>query len=246
MPAVARLALFHVLANALLLWLGYYWLGLGEGHMPALIWSLFVALALVGCTGWIYGAAFAFFSEAKTERQVLPAYRIALRHLAPLTLALLVTLALYYGLARWAAYSPDPAATFASYLTLKLRKPVKPQSVLRAFNVALWIVRWVIVPVLLIPLMANIASLGWAGLRARKWRWIYWVAMPAALLCAQWIPLHLLGWVPHVGSFPAELASFVVRAVLAYLLFIAGWLALAFVTSRGKPSLTQASTVASP
>jgi hypothetical protein len=246
MRPVARLTLIHVLANALLLALGYYWLGVGEGHIPSLLWSLLVALALVVCTAWTYGAAFAFFSEADSERGVLPAYLIALRHLAPLTVAVLVALALYYGLARWAAYSPNPASTVASYLTLKLRKPVSPHAVLRVFNALLWLVRWVLVPVLLIPLLAAIASRGWAGWRAPRFRWLYWIAAPVSLLCALWIPLRLLGWVPHVGSFPVEMASFVVRAVLAYLLFIAGWLALAFVTSRSRPSLTQPSTVVSP
>jgi hypothetical protein len=246
MRPVARLTLFHLLANALLLWLGYYWLGVGEGRMTALLWSFAVALAIIAFTGWTYGATFVFFSEANQERRVVPAYRTALRHLAPLTLALLATLAVYYGLARWAGYSLNPASTLASYLTLKLRKPVSPQAVLRVFNGVLWVVRWVIVPVLLIPLLANIASRGWAGWRAFGSRWFYWIAAPVALLCAMWIPLRLLGWVPHVGSFGAEMASFVVRAVLAYLLFIAGWLVLAFAISAGKPRFTQPSTAVSP
>ena len=48
--SLAKLALTHALANALLLWLGYYWLGLGEGRAAALSWSALVALALVSVT----------------------------------------------------------------------------------------------------------------------------------------------------------------------------------------------------
>jgi len=242
MRPVARLTVCHVLADALLLTLGYYWLGVGEGRMPALLWSFLVAFALVTLTAWTYGAVFVFFSVG---HKVAPAYRIALRHLTPLTVTVLAVLAIYYGLARWGEYSTNPASTLASYLTLKLRKPVSPHAVSRIFNVALWVVRWVTVPALLAPLLANIATHGWAGCRVRALRWFYWIAAPAALLCAIWLPLRILGWVPQTGSFTAELASFVLRAFVAYLLFMAGWLALAFVTSAGKPRFTQPSTVAS-
>lgn len=245
MRPVATFTLLHMGANALLLGLGYYWLGVGEARITALLGSFVIALVLFCATSWIYGAAFVFFEE----RQIVPAYRTALRNLVPLTLAMLVALGIYYLLVRWADYSENPASTLASYLTLKLRKPVSPAGVLRAFNAVLWVVRWVIAPVLLIPVLANAASRGWSafrGIGALALRWFYWIAAPLLLLGALWVPLRLLGWVPHMGSFSAEMASFVVRALLAYLLFVAGWLVLAFVTSGGKPRLTQPSTAASP
>jgi hypothetical protein len=242
MRPVARFTLLHVLANALLLGAGYYWLGVGEGRMSALLWSFLLALALVACTSWTYGASLVFF----TNKQIGPAYRTALRHLTPLVLATLLTLAIYFLLARWASYSPNPASSVASYLTLKLRKPVSPHAVLRVFNTVLWVLRWVIVPVLLIPVLANIAARGWSGFRGLRSRWFDWLAAPVLLLCALWIPLRLLYWVPHFGSFGAEMASFISRASLAYLLFIAGLLALAFVTSLGRPRVAQPSTVVSP
>jgi hypothetical protein len=242
MRPVAGFALVHVVANALLLGAAYYWLGVGEGRMSALLGSFLLALVLVACTSWTYGASLVFF----TDKRIVQAYRTALRNLAPLILAVLLALAIYFLLAQWASYSPNPASTVASYLTLKLRKPVSPHAVLRIFNAVLWIVRWVIVPGLLIPVLASIASRGWSGFRDWSSRWFHWIAAPALLLCALWIPLHLLYWVPHFGSFGAEMASFVSRASLAYLLFIAGWLALAFVTSVGRPRVAQPSTVVSP
>ncbi len=100
-----------------------------------------------------------------------------------------------------------------------------------------WVLRWVVVPVLILPVGPAIVARGWAGFGAVASRcrvWLYWLEAPALLLAAVWAPLKLVGWVPHMHSFGGEMTSFVVRAAVAYLLFAAGWLGLAFVTAREK------------
>src|SRR5438552_2499740 len=42
-----QLAVIHLVGNGLLLWLGYYWLGIGESRASALIWSAAVLVAVV-------------------------------------------------------------------------------------------------------------------------------------------------------------------------------------------------------
>ena len=74
-------------------------------------------------------------------------------------------------------------------------------------------------------------------------KWWYWVATPLLLLCAFWVPLQILGWAPRAGNFELEDAQLPAAAALAYLLFGAAWLVLAFVTSAGRPRFTQPSTV---
>jgi hypothetical protein len=244
MKLSVKLALIHALANALLLWLGYYWLGLGEGRASALLWSALVAVALVSLGSWCYGAAFLYF-----DAPVLAAWRTALRHLLPLAVAAVFLVMLYFALDGFAASRNSWAATTASWFTLKLRKPVRPAAVLRAIEMVLWLVRWMVLPVLWLPMVAGIAALGWRGFRALGSRWrkpLYWVEAPVLLLMAAWLPLKLLAWVPEIGSFGLQMASFVARAAAAYLLFVAGWLAIAFVTSGGKPRLTQPKTAVSP
>ena len=106
-----------------------------------------------------------------------------------------------------------------------------------------------VLPVLWLPMVAGIASLGWRGFRAVGSRWrkpLYWVEAPVLLLMAAWLPLKLLAWVPEMAGFGLQMASFAARAAAAYLLFVAGWLAIAFVTSGGKPRLTQPKTAVSP
>jgi len=113
-----------------------------------------------------------------------------LARLGPLVAAAIVVLAIYLLLAAWAAYSPRPAFKIASYLTLTFRKPVKPASVLAVLNAALWLIRWMVVPVVLLPILSGIATQGWRGAAPRSRKPVYWVETPVLLVCALWIPLQ--------------------------------------------------------
>jgi len=231
MRSLAPLAATHLVGNALLLWLGYYWLGLGETRAATLAWSALVALLLLTLECWLHGATFAYFSGTR---------RLPLRRLPPLVAVAIVLLAAYWGLAQWAGYSGQPAFKIASYLTMTLRKPVKPATILKVFNIGLWLVRWMVAPAVALPIFSGIAS------RHQSRKWWYWIATPALLVCALWLPLRLMGWTPLTGGFAVEMFSFVVRLLTAYLLFVGAWLVLVFLTSGGSPRATQSSTAASP
>ena len=167
----------------------------------------------------------------------------------PLLISVGAVTGVYFLLARWDEYSSKPALQVASYLTLTFRKPVRPSSVARIFGTILWVIQWVILPVFLLPMFAAVASSGWSGYRAVgafARRWLYWIEAPVLLVCALWIPMKILGWVPRMSSFGMEMASFTARVVVAYLLFVNAWLVLAFVTSGGKPRFTQSRTAPSP
>jgi hypothetical protein len=123
-------------------------------------------------------------------------------------------------------------------LTLKFRKPVRPATVMRWFNAVLWMVRWVLLPADLLPLFSGVAARGWRGFNEFGWRRysrLYRLEVPLLTLCALWVPFRLVDWVPHVKSFSMEMASFTLRMVVGYLLFVSAAMVLAFLTSRGKP-----------
>ena len=239
------LAAVHVGGNALLLWLGYYWLGIGESRMASLLWSTIVALLLVCLACWLHAATFAYFVGQSPG--LSSSFRAALRNLLPILAAAILILALYLLLALWANYSTRPAFTISSWLTLKLRKPVRPNSVYRIFKTVTWLVRWLVLPVIVLPWIAAVSSRGWQGFRPKlAARRLYWLQAPVLLLCALWVPFKLLDWVPHVGSFTMEMVSFVIRLLAAYLLFVAAWLLLAFLTSGGRPAMIHSTTEAKP
>jgi len=222
-----QLTMIHLLGNALLLWLAYYWLGVGESRTATLIWSVSVLVALVCFTCLLHGATWVCFAGADLKS----ALRSTLRNLLPILVVVCAALALYLLLEQWAAYSEQPAFRIGSWLTLKVRKPVKPASVLWVFNAVLWIVEWVIIPVFLLPVAASAAIRGWRGLRPRAPQARYWILCPVLLLLALWVPQRLIGWTPYHGAFGLEMASFILRIMVAYVLFTAMWLWLARITA---------------
>lgn len=224
--ATRILWLMHLLGNALLLWCAYYWLSVGESSIARLAWSATLAVLMVAAAVWLHGTGFAFF---RTDRSTIgPAMRTALRTLLPLFVLAVVAMVLYWLLAWWRDYSAQPSFKIASYLTLKLRKPVKPATPQAVFNAVLWVVRWAIVPIVLLPVASSIASQGWGGFLGAGWKrsrqWKYWIQVVLLVLAGVWLPLHLITWVPWFASFGMQMTSFLVRLLIAYLLFVASWL----------------------
>ena len=219
--AARKLLLLHLVANALLLWLGYEWLGVGESTGARLLLSASDALAILALLCWFHGATLVFFRTGG-EPEINGAFRTALRHVPALLVAAILVLVLY-GLLVWAAAaSGQPAFRIASWLTLKLRTPVKPATVARIFLGGFWIVRWVVLPVGLLPMASGIAARGWRGFGQFTWRggWRYWLEVPLLLVAGLVLPFVLLGWVPAVSEFTLEVISFLLRMLAAYLLFV--------------------------
>ena len=231
-----RLFAIHVAGNGVVLGLAYYWLGIGESRAATLAWSAVLALIILCLACCLHGGTLVFF-RAGESRSLSVAFRTTLRHMAPFLAAVVLIAAVYWLLAQWAAYSTTPALHIASWCTLKLRKPIKPATVMRVFNFVLALVRWMVIPVFVLPMFSGVAALGWRGFaefgRLRRSP-LYWIAAPLLLLCALALPWHLIGWVPHVGSFTMEMVSFTGRAAVAYFLFITAWIFLASLTSGGK------------
>jgi hypothetical protein len=216
-----RLFLLHLVANALLLWLGYEWLGVGESTRMRLVWSALDALAILGLVCWFHGATLVFFRKG-VEARINEAFRVALRHTPALLTAAVAVLTLY-ALLTWAAgASGQSAFRLASWLTLKMRTPVRPATVARVFLGGFWILRWMVLPVGLLPMASGIASRGWRGFSEFTWRggWRYWLEVPVLLAAGLLLPFVLLGWVPAVRGFPMEVVSFSIRMLAAYLLFV--------------------------
>ncbi|MCU1235751.1 MAG: hypothetical protein JWP63_3718 [Candidatus Solibacter sp.] len=237
--ATRKLLALHLVANALLLWLAYEWLGVTESTRFRLVLSAVDALAILSLVCWLHGATFVYF---RGKQRIKDAFRVALRHLGALVVAAVVVIVVY-GLLTWAANAMgQPAFQLASWMTLHLRKPVKPSTVARVFQGVFWVVRWVVLPVGLLPMASGIAARGGRGAGEITWRagWRDWVVVPAALLLGLKLPFVLLGWVPAVEAFGMQMASFVVRIGVGYLLFVGAAVGLAYWTGARRMMATSA------
>ena len=172
------LAIMHLFGNALILWLGYYWLGIGESDGAHLALSVLVLLLFVLSALWLHGTALAAFDRA-VGRAFLEAARTVARNLLPLFVLSIIAIAIYCLLAWLHEQFGHKAFVVASFLTLHLRKPVAPARVLAWYHALIWVLRWVIVPVMLLPLASNSARLGWGGYRLNSLRrsrnLLYWI-----------------------------------------------------------------------
>lgn len=245
MSSFANLVLLHLIGNAALLGLGYYWLGVGESDGPMLALSIGTLLLFVAGAVWLHGVSLAYFRGFGQDlRPVLT--RVA-RHLPALMVLAIAVFALYMWLGGW-----NPSSmllSIASFFTMTFQKPVRPGDVLTIFQGVLWALRWWILPVLLLPVAAAIADRNWRGFGdfGRQLRdWKLWLLVPALLFAGVWVPLRLAAWTPVKGNFGAETVSLIVRLGAGYLLFVVSCLAVAFITSRGKPAFSQLTTATSP
>jgi hypothetical protein len=240
------LLLAHLVGNAFILWLGYLWLGMGESDSRHLWESAGLILFLVAATVWLHGTALVHFEGQGLSRAVGK----SARNILPLIVFSMVTLAIYGGLVWLGQHYGLAAYDIGSAATMTLKHPLAPRTVGKFFEVVLWLLRWLVVPALLLPIASGVALEGWQG-----WRWarkprnprvVYWLEVVALLLCAIWVPFKLFFWVPKIDAFGGQMISFVARAGTAYLLFVISLLALEFFTSSGKPRETQSTTVVSP
>jgi hypothetical protein len=249
MPRTAELAAMHLVGNALLLWLGYYWLGIGESTNARLLWSACVFVCFVAGVLWLHAMALAHF-DRQGARSLAESAQLTLRHLLPLFVVLLIAVLVYDLLEQWKNAIEHQGFLLASFLTLHLRRPGKPETMRQVLQVILWLLRWAAAPAVFLAGAARVAKHGWRGFRVRlglrKRVWLYWAEVCVLIVCAVWAPLKLLAWVPKFESFNWQLVSFCLRLGAGYLLFVSALLALEFLTSAGRPERSQLNAAASP
>ena len=226
------LCIMHFLGNAILLWVAYAWLSIGESSMILLTESILLGIVIAIAALWLHGSALAHFA-AEDRSRLRPALGAALRHLPPLFLLAIMAVVLY-GLTVW----------------LDSLMETKTGVVRTVSDVAIWVLQWLILPVLLLPLATGVVTKGFLGFSHEAWRrskrLIYWVEVVVLLLAGIWVPLKLVTWVPKLDGFGLQMTSFLIRLLVAYLLFVVAWLLLESFSSGGKPRTSQAMTASAP
>ncbi len=246
-PSLAVLCGLHLIGDALILWLGYAWLSVPESNSAHLLVSLAMIAGFICSALWLHGTALVFFNRA-TQPGLRRAAGTALRHL-PALILLAGIVVLLYALLDWAnAHLGAPAFRLASWLTLTIRKPVSPARVLASFHAVVWLVRWWVLPAWLVPVAAAVALENWVGFGClgQRHRISQFLKLFVLIAAGIWVPLKLLAWIPRMPNFGAEMASFVLRGGIAYLLFVLLLLALERIASEGMPSFNQRNNSAVP
>jgi|SRR5581483_6685800 len=233
-----RLWVVHVVMNAFLLLGIYAWLSIGDANGAQLAGTVIYGVAIAFLSLWLYCGTFVWFGNVPRQT-VVWAFARALRTLVPFTLVAAIALGIYALLSRAGDQIPDAGATAASWLTLKLRHPVKPGTVAHGLTAILLAVEWFGAPMLLLPLAASAASRGWHGFGRHRFdalRRRYIIECPTLLIVSFLVPYAITHWVPGLHGMTWQTVSAVLRLGAGYLIFVTGWLTLSLVTaSRPRP-----------
>src|SRR5262249_33457164 len=138
-----------------------------------------------------------------------PAFRRSLRTLALFSMIVIVCGILIWALGLLEGPLSEAGQRTASWLTFHLRKPGKPATWSAWYLAALWAVRWIIVPPVVLPVAGGVALNGTRGV-GRKGSRVFWLQYLVALLLGVYIPGLLIHWVPKLTETTAQVLSFAV------------------------------------
>ena len=194
-----RVFLLHLVGNAILIGLLYLWLGIRDARALQILATVVLGAILVAGALYLHAGTWHWMrtSDWRVPRQTL--IRFAAGILIFILIGWLLSLIPVDRAGQWTA----------SLLTFKTRKPINPGNVTRFFRMALWIIKWFVVPVVIL------------GEWKRPKFWLIWAGV---LLVGWYIPQRLVYWTPDFKSTTAEVVSVILRWGLAYVLATVAWL----------------------
>ena len=225
--------LIQAVANALLFWCAFAWLGIRDSRTSQLIETAVFALLILIPWLWLQNATFIYCAERSLG--IRGAFRKSARTLAMFSAVVIAFVVIVWAVGLLRGPFETAGHKTASWLTFHLRKPVKPATWANLFAAVLWGVRWVVVPVLVLPVAAGAAIEGARGLW-RKARRLFWLEYLLALVLGFYIPSVLMHWVPKLTATTAQVLSFALRFGIAYVLIITSWIAVTFFSAARKES----------
>ncbi len=232
---VAKMWLLNLIGNALLLAAVYSWLTMPDAHgwqvaVSALDGALVIFLGL-----WLRTGTFAYFrvAEFRDNATVWRAFRHALRHLVALAVWAVCLAAIAWFLISLRRYTPQFGVWFWQKSPSFLRFGT-PKEVFHTADWVLWLVLWVLVPAVWLPIATTAAAAGFRlkrmtrSLRVLR-RPAYWLRFCVLMLIGVYVPYKLVWWIPDLSDLRKQAWSMGLRFFAAYVILISAWIALLLV-----------------
>ena len=241
-----RLWLLQFFLNPILAGLFAAWLLIPEAKLWQLAFSVLLAAVIGAVALLLHAGTLSYFGDQFREQPaaVTTAFRRALRHFAAVAVCAIV---FYVG---WALVGglDKYHETFPTYVRATLPVSVRqhiPLGLLTGiFDSLVFLLQWIAVPGLLLPLTLLAADQGFRGFGWAGWRtWKatiasahYWVILAVAAFLGVYGSDTILGWRPASQSptFAGETANLAFRLFLAYGLGLFSWMvACSLIGRRG-------------
>ena len=229
-----RLWLLQALANPFLFALFVGWLLIPEKRGWQLGASLVSMLFLAAAALLLQAGALAYFAESEeaAPADLRAAYRYASRNLASFAFCVAAVYLLWRSSHRLDAYQSVLPA-YVRAMPSVMRRHISRAEVIGAHAALIFLVRWIILPGLLLPFAAALALSGFRGFgqgRVATWRamrsgW-YWLTITITAAAGVLVTSSLVEWRPFArgASIIAESASMAIRLLVAYLIGLTSWL----------------------
>jgi hypothetical protein len=229
-----RLWLLQLFGNTVI-FLGFlWWLHISEAHWWNVLFSFVLIVVLFVSALAVHGGTLRYFQLAHEDKAAKPwpAFSSALRHLLALAVCVLVLHVLEHLVSEMGSYEQ----TFPGYLRSEfpawLRGMISENRLDRLYTDLVWLLRWMVVPGLLLPFALSAAGRGFRGLiafgdwRRTVGRIIYWITLLVASLIGVYCVSEIMHWKlnPETATLQGDTTSLIFRFLFVILLGIFAWL----------------------
>jgi hypothetical protein len=224
---VANPILFLVFAGWLLLPVSNNWYVFLNGLVAVLVVASVIALH-GGTLNLLYDK-----SRGESVSITISSLR-ALRHAAAILVCAIVLLYLWKLVDAAGEYNEVVAAYFRSTLPVFLRRNISLAFLEGAFEWISFILRWIVVPGLILPDVLQAAHLGFRGFgkegfsiwRKTVWSLPYWIVMALAALLGVLATQKIMAMTPDLrhSTIHTETASLIFRMFISYVLALLAWM----------------------
>jgi len=237
-----RLWLVQFLGNVVIFLIFVWWLRTPDAHWWQLLFGFLLIVFGVAATLVLHGGTLDFFQIAHQGKEgtLATAFSKAVRHLPALVLWAVIFVVLQLLLGKLDQYAISLPGFLRSEFPAWLRRMISEPRLDSMYSGLIWLLRWVILPGLLLPFALFCADQGFRGFTAlRDWWRVqrslgYWVVLLVAAVFAVLSVQALMSWRldPRTATLTAEQISLFFRLLLAYLLGIFSWLLVCSVLGR--------------
>jgi hypothetical protein len=238
--------LLQFFLNPILFALFALWLLIAE----ATVWQLAlnVVLVVVIVTGGLllHGGTLNYFSDRFRDEGagVAKAFGRALRHLGAIAACAVIIYWVWALAGQLSDYGQTVPTYLRSTLPAFLRQHISLAPLTGVYDGLVFLLRWVVIPGLSLPLVLRAADQGFRGFGRAGWAawkktiasFQYWMILVIAALLGVYASDKIMDWRPTSKdtTFLTETASLVLRLFFAYLLGLFSWLlACALIGRRG-------------
>jgi len=239
-----RLWLLQFFVNPILAGLFAAWLIIPEAKIWQLVLNVVLAVVIAGGALVLHAGTLNYFSDQFHEQPaaVLPTFGRALRNFSAVAVCALVFYVVWSVVGGLEQYQVAFPTYLRSTLPASLRAYISLGALTASFEFLVFVLQWIVVPGLLLPLALLAADQGFRGFRGAGWkRWKtsiaslhYWVILALAAFLGVYGSSTIMGWRPASESptFAGETSNLALRLFLAYSLALFSWMVVCSLIGR--------------